>query len=219
MAESLNIVLVQTQNYCGMGAAYVHNILDQLLRHLTVPYRVHLLTDDDADEYPGVHVIRAVYPGWWEKLRIFQPGLLPKGRAMFLDLDTVIVDNIDHIAAYRGPFATLRDFWRPQGLGPAVMLFDPEWASFIYQEWAATGHDMTHGRGDQAFIENLNQGRMPREVDILQDIYPGDFVSYKTHCRDGIPDGASVVCFHGKPRPHEVRGWVTSHWKELAHGE
>jgi len=26
-------------------------------------------------------------------------------------------------------------------------------------------------------------------------------VSYKVHCRAGVPAGARVVCFHGRPKP------------------
>jgi hypothetical protein len=46
----------------------------------------------------------------------------------------------------------------------------------------------------------------------LQDAFPGLFVSYKQI--NGPPEKASVVVFHGKPRPHEVTtGWVPEVWK------
>src|SRR5690606_19762695 len=33
--------------------------------------------------------------------------------------------------------------------------------------------------------------------------------SYKVHCHDGVPAGTGVVCFHGKPRPWQVRAeWI-----------
>ena len=36
-----------------------------------------------------------------------------------------------------------------------------------------------------------------------------DIVSYKYHCRQGLPDGAKVVIFHGKPNPADVNDqWV-----------
>lgn len=213
----LNVAVIQTQNYCGRGVDYVHNLRAQLRRYLTVPHRFYVITDDAASNYPRMRVKPSVHNGWWEKIRLFKPGMF-EGRVLFLDLDTILVGDIDDIAAYDGPFATLHDFWNPKGLGPAVMLFDPKWAEFIYQEWAGEGFPKHDPRGDQAWIENRNQGRMRKEVDILQDLFPGRFVSYKTHCTKGIPEGASVVCFHGKPRPHEAGGWVANHWRELAHG-
>jgi hypothetical protein len=59
----------------------------------------------------------------------------------------------------------------------------------------------------------MRGGQMRQEVDILQEMHPGEFVSYKTHCTKGVPDGARVVCFHGRPRPHEVGGWVKDYWE------
>lgn len=212
----LNVVCVQTGNYLGRGIEYVENLQRMVRMNLTLPHRFVVVTDDAASNY-RCPVMMAEHKGWWEKLRIFKRGLF-KGRVLFLDLDTIIVGNIDHIASYEGNFATLHDFWRPMGLGPAVMLFDPEWAEFIYGEWAAERFPKGDPRGDQGWLENLNQGRIRKEVDILQDMYPGEFVSYKTHCIQGIPEGARVVCFHGKPRPHEVGGWVRDYWKELAYG-
>jgi uncharacterized Rossmann fold enzyme len=53
-----------------------------------------------------------------------------------------------------------------------------------------------------------------KKPDILQDLYPGFFASYKTHCNPYPPSGTSVVCFHGLPRPHEVeQKWVKDVWK------
>jgi hypothetical protein len=215
----LNVVCVQTQNYCGLGPDYVANLRRQVRQHLKVPHRFYVLTDDAASNYPRMLVKPSVYRGWWEKLRIFKPNMFREGRVLFLDLDTVIVGNIDHLADYQGHMAMPHDFWNPKGLGPAVMLFDPEWAAFIYQEWAAEGFPMDDPRGDQAWIENRQQGRMRREVDIMQDLWPGQFHSYKTTCTNGIPEGARVICFHGKPRPHQVTtGWVPEIWKEPVYG-
>lgn len=210
----LTVVCVQTGNYLGRGVEYVLRLKAEVEQHLTVPHRFVCMTDF---EIPGVECRHATFRGWWEKLRIFEPGLF-RGRVMFLDLDTFILDNIDHIAAYDGRMAMPHDFFRGRrGLGPAVMLFDPSWASFIYEEWAACGFPQTDPRGDQGWMENLNQGRMYRDVEILQELFPRQFYSYKAHCTSGIPPGAKVICFHGKPRPHEAPGWVREHW-ERSHG-
>lgn len=225
----LNVVCVQTGNYLGRGVEYVENLRRGVSANLTVPHRFVVVTDDDPANYPGARAVPSRHGGWWEKLRLFEPGLFTD-RVMFLDLDTVVLKNIDHIAAYDGPFATLEDFWRPgRGLGPAVMLFDPAYAGTLYEEWAAEGFPK-NGHGDQAWLENRDQGRFRKSVDILQRLFPGEFVSYKEHCtsrgrgwRDVAdqvppPTEARVVCFHGRPRPHEVGGWVRNYWKEVEHG-
>lgn len=205
----LSVVVVQTGNYLGRGAEYVRKLRASVRKHLTLPHKFYVVTDDAASLYRGMTVKPACLPGWWEKLRLFKPGMFPAGRVLFLDLDTFIIGNINDIASYDGPFATLRDFWREDGLGPAVMLWNTEAELGIWEGWEAAGKPMKHANGDQGWLEQ-HYGR--RKPDILQDRHPGRFVSYKTHCTNGVPEGASVVCFHGKPRPHEVAGWAVEVW-------
>lgn len=208
----LNVVCIQTGNYLGRGAEYVRKLRAQVKRHLTLPHRFFVVTDDASSLYPGMTCKPAALPGWWEKIRLFKPGMF-EGRVLFLDLDTYLVGNIDDIASYGGQFATLQDFWRPQGLGPAVMLWEPgDFTASIWQEFEAQGKPMSHPQGDQFWLENLDQGKFAKRIDILQRLYPGAFVSYKTHAVEAVPEGAKVVCFHGKPRPHEATGWAEGVW-------
>lgn len=196
----LSIALIQTQNYLGRGAEYVARLRQGIARNFTRQCRVYVITDDVASNYPGAHVKPAALPGWWEKIRLFKPGMFPEGRVIFLDLDTVIVGDIDFLADYDGDFATLSDFWRPEGLGPAVMLWQSGFGAHFWRAFEEAGRPMTDPRGDQWFLEQFER------PDILQDLYPGAFVSYKTHCTKAVPADARVVCFHGRPRPHEVSG-------------
>lgn len=212
----LNVVMIQTNNYQGRGSEYARRLASQLRANLTkTPHRISCITDDAANQYPRMKVKPADprLPGWWQKIRLFKPGMFRDGeRIAFFDLDTVVVRPIDFLADYAGDFATLHDFWYPQGLGPAVMLWRSGWGSDIWDEFVAEGMPMTDPRGDQAWIENRQQGRIRKEADILQHLYPGRFVSYKSDCTRELPRDAHVVCFHGKPRPHEVNGWVKPYW-------
>jgi hypothetical protein len=203
--EKLICCCVNTGNYLGRGYLYVRALEAQLEEYLTVPYRFVCVTDTPID---GVECVRAEHQGWWEKLRLFKPGVLPEGRKLFLDLDTFIVGNIDFLADYRGEFAILRDFYRTRGLGSAVMLWDelPE----IYDAWIKAGKPQPGG-GDQAFVEDV----MLAKADRLQDLYPGKFVSYKVHCANRMPPDAAVICFHGNPKPHAVNGWAGEQWSHL----
>lgn len=40
-------------------------------------------------------------------MHLFSTEDIPKGRVFYIDLDMVITGNIDEIASYQGPFATL----------------------------------------------------------------------------------------------------------------
>ena len=62
-------------------------------------------------------------------------------------------------------------------------------------------------RGDQEWLRDLMLKHKQIQVVLAQDVFPGIY-SYKVDVRDGksLPDDARIVCFHGRPRPHEVCG-------------
>jgi hypothetical protein len=144
------------------------------------------------------------WPGWWAKLGLFRPGLFT-GRILYLDLDSVVVGDLSDLAAYAGPFAMLSDFLRPVRPASGVMAWDAgaEAPRAIWDAWMRDpeGHMHAHqGGGDQAFIRSV----VGDGVDRLQDHVPGQLVSYKVHCKDGVPDGARVVSAHGRPKPWDA---------------
>lgn len=202
--ENLTVCCVNWGNYCDRGAEYVNALHAQCKVFLKVPHKFVCFTDDDTGLTKGIEVewLPNNLTGWLNKLYLFKRSVFKEGRVMFLDLDTVIVGNIDAIASYDGEFATLRDFWRSDGLGPAVMLWRAGFGSHIWERYCLANYPAL-ARGDQEWIESVfkKDGYKP---DILQDLHPGRFVSYKDQCQFEVPLEAKVVCFHGNPRPHEV---------------
>ena len=210
---------VQVGNYEGRGAEYVNKLYDMVRRNLTdgYPGRFVCVTDDEEGMDEGIEVIPAPegVSGWWVKLFLFKRGLFADGeQVVFMDLDTVIVGNLDEIAGYSGKFATLRDFYHPQQVGPAIIAWTAgEYTATIWDEWVSCGKPTT-GHGDLWWINQLDQGHFAHNCDKLQDLFPGSFVSYKVHCGKYPPKGAKVVCFHGQPRPHDAPdAWVQDTWK------
>lgn len=138
------------------------------------------------------------WPGWWSKMEIFSTP----GDTLYFDLDTTIVGSLEDVAAV-DQLTIMRDVYRPDGL-QSSMMFIPEaekpeiWRSFIEKPdfWM---RKYKRG-GDQAFLERFWLRRALR----WQDVLPRQVVSYKVHCRRGVPDGARVVIHHGRPRPWEV---------------
>lgn len=182
----LNIVCVNEGDYLGRGEEYVNNLRGGIEKNCTVPHRFIVKTNTGES-------------GWWSKLTLFKPDTFPVGdRILYFDLDTWIVGNIDDLANYDGYFAGLRDFYQPNNLGSGVLAWKAGEFDKIWSKWVAIGKPKLR-IGDQAFIYMM----IPDAVR-LQDKFPNKIVSYKTHCRSGIPEEASIVCFHGKPRPHEI---------------
>ena len=201
------------------GPEYVNILHDMVRRNLPLGYpgRFVCITDDPSGLDPGIETIAlpADLERWWGKLWMFKRGLFPDGsRMIFMDLDTVIVGRLDRLVGYRGQFATLRDLGGGAGLGPAVIAWEAgAFVASIWEEWDAQGRPR-HPGGDLWWMTNLDQGRFPKRIDILQDLFPGDFRSYKLECQPVFAPGTRVVCFHGEPRPHNCAvQWVQDCWK------
>lgn len=208
--ERLTVCCVKTKpNY---DYHWVNRLYLAVKRNLTIPHRFVCFTDYTG----GLKCPAAGFPrfldgsGWWAKLSLFRPGLFD-GLVLYLDLDSLIVGNLDFVKEYTGSFALLRDFYRPHGYGSGAMLFRGD-HSHIWTEWLrqkCPTEISTETWGDQAWMEK----ELP-EADLLQDLWPGRFVSYKEDCQEGCPEGASVVCFHGEPKNHQFSDdhWVTRTW-------
>jgi hypothetical protein len=198
----------------AFAPAYVDILFDSVRRNLADGFEGDFTVfTDQPDEYTNGIITRplpADLPGWWSKLALFRDDLFPKGdRVLFLDLDTIITGRLDELAAYDGPLAILRDFYRPDGLQSAVMAWEAGTAADIWESYEAAGCPQDDPGGDQAWIE-----RSHSDASRLQDAFPSLFASYKADNLRNPPAAASVVVFHGEPRPHQVlTGWVPEVWK------
>jgi len=160
--------------------------------------------------------LRHDWPGWWSKMELFAPWI--DGDILFLDLDTIITGDLADIAAVK-KLTLLRDFYRPNGLGSGLMYLPQAERRSLWNHWIIrpSRYMAEAGRGgDQAYLEK----HWMKRADRWQDVLPGQIVSYKVHVRQDhhhsretgtglVPDGARIVCFHGKPRP-----WHTDLWSK-----
>lgn len=179
-------------------AIWVARLRAGVARHLPIKHRFICLSD--VPDLPCERIpLKHDWPAWWAKLELFR---LP-GPVLIFDLDTAIVGDIGDLArvAMTHRFAILRDFYRPDGLGSGVMAFRdgdvmrPLYSAFREQSFQAM--TALKGRGDQGFVEdNIDRSI----VTLWQEALPGQVVSYKVHCRGGIPANARVICLHGRPK-------------------
>lgn len=165
---------------------------------------VFCLADVDVPEVP---VTRLDYdwPGWWSKMELFRPDI--SGDLLYFDLDTVIRGPLDDIAAVNR-LTLLRDLYckgehRYDRLQSAVMYLPKACRAEIWHAFLADSRRAIRNHtigGDQEFLEKHWQTKAAR----WQDIVGNQIVSYKVHCRSGIPEGARVICAHGKPKLWDV---------------
>lgn len=214
--EATPVTVVCLKAGDAFSADYVNILRDMVLRNAANKIRFVCITDDASGLDEGIDIVELPedLEMWYGKLYMFKRGLFKDGaRMVYMDLDTVITGRIDDILKYDGQFATLRDFYQADRLGPAIIAWKAgEFSGTVWDEWVNQGKPRNE-MGDLWWLNNLDQGRFAHEIDILQDLYPGKFVSFKADCQVAPPVNASVVCFHGLPRPHQVKGWVENFWK------
>lgn len=194
-------------------------------QHVKVPHRFICLTDItnnlstmmpdgsilDIESFPLMYD----WPGWWAKMQLFQLV----GPVVYLDLDTLIVSNIDKLCqwveAATNEVLMLRGFYRGDHCS-GVMGWnrDMRWLTRRFADLAGTNAQwvsLPHGiglanyRGDQEYI--YDQLHVSRATTVFaQTIQPGIY-SYKVNIQASgvIPADASIICFHGRPRPNEIK--------------
>jgi hypothetical protein len=191
------------------SAEWVRKLKDGVARNLTVPYEFKCLSDI---EVPDRIPLRHKWPGWWSKIELFREIT---GPTLYLDLDTVITGPLAHLVSLPDDFAMLRNFHVPAFVGSGVMWFGKP-QRHVYERFCEKPfkwieyHDRKRDGpylGDQAFIwESMgkNVKHLPMET----------IKSYKFHCKNGLPENTSVVCFHGQPKLPDVKAdWITENWK------
>lgn len=207
---TINFTCLNSGNYRGRGSEYVNILSDMVRRNMPpdVPWKFFCLTDDPIGLNEEVQVIPLPLnlKGWWGKLYLFKQSVLPDSRIIYFDLDTVIVGSLKEIIRYEGDFAILRDYYRPDGYGSGVMMWNKP-QPHIWENWIKEGRPETPD-GDQGWIEKQVK------ADLLQDLFPEKFPSYKVHCNPYPPKNSAVVSFHGHPKPDNCQSpWVDMIWK------
>lgn len=154
------------------------------------------------------------FTGWWCKLELFRPENAHMRPCLFIDLDTFIFGSL-------APFFKLDDtkFWMIRQFkdlrSPSTkersnsgLMIAPKNVDHIWN--IAKSIDFDHGnrgKGDGEFL-----AQFPHEI--LQDHVSG-IMSYKCdRLEKKKPDDARVVCFHGRPHPHEAEGWALDWWNK-----
>jgi len=219
---------------------YVEVLYSMLKRNLSREIRMHVYTEQDREVPP--HMIKHVlteWPGirgskksWWYKMQLFNP-VHHLGPLLYLDLDTVIVNNLDWITRL-GPshLWTIRDFktlWKPkfQGINSSVMYWHTEKFAKIWTEFANQDIPKLCAKyhGDQDYLsavlkptqrrffpEKSAQSWRWQALDGGMDPYTRKYLSPGLGTTFGLD--TSLLIFHGQPKPDQVTDPVIkNHWQ------
>lgn len=189
-----------------------HILKGMVARNLKAQHRFRCLADR---EITGIDTLvpDEQWPGWWSKLLLFRYA---GGQVLYLDLDTVIVGNLDRLLSDR---LSMPANWGQSGHGgcqSSVMSWNSDYENLGYiadlfdidqVQAPERGNCGAYGPknlwGDQEYVTEL----MGDPGDVVKPM-PHVF-SYRYHALGGPPGDASIVCFHGEPKPAAVNAeWV-----------
>lgn len=200
----LNVFCVYWGN--KYSVAYVHALKMMVSEYLTVPHDFICISSQKINNITTINPV-VFFAGWWQKIGLFAPGIAKKP-SIYFDLDVVITGNIDYLVKYTDRFSAPAN-WAQSGHGgvqSSVMAWPGSWNTpfylFNYER------DKIKFYGDQEYLTSILN-------DAWQKI-PG-VGSYKYHCKSNVPENIKIICFHGKPDPHEVDDrWILPYTLTLA---
>lgn len=224
------------------SADYVNVLFNACRRNMSKPFRFLCLTDDpsgidNAIEISPIPEIGCTAEMWthgaWPKLAVFahQIGDVSSGRALFIDLDTVISGNIDAFFDHPSSFVGIDtgDNWRPGRqtggrtalLGTGVFAFDVGTQTQILEKFQEDpAKAFSESDIEQVWVQKNAHGI---------NYWPEDWVvSFKRWLRRPIgldlflqpkkpPSHIGMVAFHGDPRPADLLRSDGKRWGRFPH--
>lgn len=94
----INVICVKWGD--KFGSHFVNRLYSMVTKNLSHEFRFYCYTDDSEGIDSDIEIIDIPEDNdlevWWNKLALFQKGMF-NGTCLFLDLDVVIQNNIDHL--------------------------------------------------------------------------------------------------------------------------
>ena len=182
--------------------SWVEKLYRGFARNLTHPFRFLAFTDRHYSfAHPEIQQtrLRDTEPDY---SACIEPYALDDAMIL-VGLDTIVTGNCDHFVDWiendAHTLAVPRDPFNSRQVCNGVAL--------VPEGLRARMWDKYDGRNDMDWIR-----ANPHEC--LDDLFPGQIVSYKGSVRDNGLGDARIVYFHGLEKPHEVGDdWIKEHWR------
>ena len=197
------------------GGEYNERHVEWLQRQVRQP--VTCLTDSkEPMEYVTSIPLKHNFAGWWAKMEMFRDDLF-LGDFLYVDLDTVFIKRgIPEEFEAMTETHVLSDMYGGDHINSGLMFLTEADRFPIWREFIREPHTVINSfsGGDQFYLD-----RHLRDAKRFQVEFPDAVVSYKIdvlhqlghYQKKGNGDfgKASIVCFHGQPRPWQIKeSWV-----------
>lgn len=224
---------------------YVNRLYGMVERNLKEDFCFYCMTENAEGIRAEVNILPLPdlgLKGWWYKLYLFNEDFYGlTGDVLFLDLDVVITGSLDGLVNYQRDKFCISPDEKNGDYNSSVMRFKLGSRPYVWNAfWDQREVIVAKMHGDQDWVEH---------VCLEAEIFPKPYVvSFKYDCqsrakfgggsigrwlrRKGwfkpkkqsvVPEGTSIVLFHGKPDPEDVMDesydkyrfspWVKDYWK------
>lgn len=190
---------------------YIQRLHDGIQQNTTNLIDFYCVTIMDISDLKGVKKItplKSDWKGWHIKSEVFRPELWEDyDRVLYVDLDTMIINNIDNIIESDDELVMLRHFYDSSVWETGMIFFNPKLLQHLYKEFTVRKNKLSEGVKDADIITNyLNMQKLTPKF--FQDKYMVG--SYKVHCQTTDYKHFQIICFHGFPRPHNIKWDLTA---------
>lgn len=201
------------------GARHVNTLRNMVERNLSLPHEFVCVTNMPEGVDPRIRIVplpKVPAPPWSEfkpncfkRLWAFSEEAREKlgDRIASFDLDCVVVGSLDKLLDRKEDFVIWRDALIPGQYNGGFWLLKAGSRSQVWKDWR--GQTIRGARGsDQGWISAKLKGEATwSETDGV--------LSYRKHVQKrGLPKGARIVFFHGKPDPWEAKDpWIKDHYR------
>lgn len=213
------------------SAEYVNVLYRACQKAMRHPFRFICLTEDGKGIADGIEVRDipdiGLSPqhwcgGGWPKISVFKPDLYGlSGRALFIDLDMVVLRDLDAFFDHPAPFITtdMGPAWGERDTYAKSKRLKPEPGTcmFAFTFGAETQILQRFGADIDRWVRDYNyeQQVIGFHANSMEYWPEGWVISFKRHLRQSIgtnlvlppkapPETAKVLAFHGNPRPSDL---------------
>lgn len=176
---------------------HVERLVYQVSAHYTEPFNFICLSDHQDVACDRIE-LQNDWPGWWSKLELFQHDL---GKVCYLDLDVTVQSSlhwIDKIDPGEQLFGMNDALWK-DNLNSSVMIWQGQKLDVV--EGFSKAEIKKWNKGPDRWVD---QGWIQNKLgENLKFISDENVCSYKFG-KDQDKTTASILVFHGKPKPWDL---------------